>query len=443
MNADLAFVNGNVITMNFSQPSAEAVAIKNDRIIKVGSADEVGQFIGKQTKVVDLKGRTVVPGLIDSHIHVGDFGRFLTWVDLKDVNSLQEMKNKIKERTQKIPKDRWIIGSGWDQNSFVEKRYPTFRDIDEASPNNPVVLYHQCGRVCVVNSKALELAKVTTKTKPPSGGVIEKDPKTGELTGILRENATDLVWTKIPEPNEQEVIEGSVLACQKILEAGVTSIHWIVSSATEVSVIKKLREENKLPLHVYMIVPTNLLDQIKDVDLGAYKNSMGVKVFVDGSLAARTAALVEPYVDDDAKKGELLYSQEQLDSLVAKGNKTNFRLVLHAMGDKAIDMTLKAVEKAHKESTESDLRQRIEHASVLNKDLIARIKKLGVIVSVQPKCVISEFSVWSAVERLGQKRARWLYPLKTLITQGIRVIGGSDCPMEPISPLSGIQTVVE
>jgi predicted amidohydrolase YtcJ len=443
MWADLVLIDGNVLTMDSSQPSAEAVAVKKDRIVKVGTNEEIGSWIGKATKIINLRGRTVVPGLIDSHIHVGDFGKFLTWIDLKDANSLKELQRRIRERAQKIPEGRWIIGSGWDQTRFAEKRYPSFRDLDEASPDNPVILYHQCGRVCVVNSKALELAGVTKETRATSGGTIEKDAETGEPTGILRENATDLVWKTIPEPSEEEIIESASLACEKIVEAGVTSIHWIVASSTEISIIQRLRAENRLPLRVYIIAPANILDQQNSSGSGGNKDrSLGVKVFVDGSLAARTAALREPYSDDPESKGQLLYSQEELNTLVMTAHRANFRLVMHAMGDQAINMALTAVEKALMDLPRKDHRYRLEHASVLNRQLIRRIKELGMTVSVQPKCVISEFSVWSAVERLGSERARWLYPLKTLINEGIRVAGGSDCPMEPLSPLQGIQAAV-
>jgi predicted amidohydrolase YtcJ len=444
MWADLVLMDGNIITMNSSQPSAEAVAVTKDRIVKVGTNEEINSWIGKDTKIINLQGRTVVPGLIDSHIHVGDFGKFLMWIDLKDVNSIEEMQRRIRERAQKIPEGRWVIGSGWDQARFVEKRYPNFRDLNEASPDNPVILYHQCGRVCVVNSKALELAGVKKETMSPSDGEIEKDVETGEPTGILRENATDLVWKTIPEPSEEEIMEGASLACEKIVEAGVTSIHWIVTSSTEISIIQKLRAENRLPLRVYIIAPANILDQTNGSASGDNKDRyLGVKVFVDGSLAARTAALREPYSDDPESKGQLLYSQKELDALVVKAHKASFRLVMHAMGDQAIDMTLTAIEKALMEAPRKDHRYRLEHASVLNRELIQRIKKLGILVSIQPKCVISEFSVWSAVDHLGYERARWLYPLKTLINEGIRVTGGSDCPMEPLSPLQGIQAAVE
>ena len=447
MNIDLALIDGNVITMNSFQQSAEAIAIKKDKIVKVGTNKEITSWIGTDTKIIKLQGRTVVPGLIDSHIHVADFGKFLTWINLKDVISIKEMQRILRERAQKIHEGRWIIGSGWNQNRFIEKRYPTFRDLNEASPDNPVVLYHQCGRVCVVNSKALELSGVTNETISLSGGEIEKDSETGEPTGILRENATDLVWKTIPEPSEEEIIEAASLACEKIVEAGVTSIHWIVTSSIEIPVINRLCAENKLPLRVHIIAPTNILDQINDPDpLPSTEDNpvkkWGVNIFVDGFLAARTAALSESYSDVNSTKGQLQYSQKELNVLVAKAHKANFSLVIHAMGDQAIDMTLTAIEKALMKVPRKNHRYRIEHASVLNKELIHRIKKLELMISVQPKVIISEFSVWSAVDRLGHKRARLLYPLKTLIKEGIRVTGGSDCPMEPLNPLLGIQAAV-
>jgi predicted amidohydrolase YtcJ len=437
MRADLALVDGNVITMDSVQPSAEAVAVKKDMIVKVGTTEEISLWIGKDTRVINLQGKTVVPGLIDSHIHVADYGKFLTWLDLKDADSIKELQTKIRERAQKIPEGRWIIGSGWNQTRFAEKRIPSRMDLDEVSPENPVILYHECGRVCLVNSKALKSADVTNETSAPSGGTIEKDTETGEPTGILRENATDLVWKTIPEPSEDELIESVSLACEKIVESGVTGVHWIVASAAELSMAQRLRSENRLPLRVHVIAPANILDQ-QDSTAG----TLGIKVFVDGSLAARTAALKEPYIDSPSTKGQLLYSQEELDALVARAHKANIGLVMHAMGDKAIELALTSIEKALMETPRKDHRHRLEHASVLNKELIGRIKKLGITISVQPKCVISEFLVWSAVDRLGSKRARLLYPLKTLINEDIRVVGGSDCPMEPISPLSGIQAAV-
>ena len=448
MWADLVLMGGKVLTMNSSQPYAEAIAVKNDRIVEVGKNEEISRWLGKNTKVINLKESTVVPGFIDTHVHVADFGRFLTLLDLRGVKSIEEMKKKVGKRAQKTPKGKWILGHGWDQTHFMEKRFPNLSDLDESSPDRPVVLYHQCGCVCVVNSKALELAGITKKTSAPLGGKIDKDAETGEPTGVLRESTTDLVFKIIPAPDEEEIIEGANLACEKIVEAGVTSVHWIVSSATEIQIIQRLRAENKLPLRVYIIIPTNIFDHITGLgsctDFGDNVVRMGgVKIFADGSLVARTAALHEPYSDDHTTKGRLLYTQEEMNALVAKAHKANLQLAIHAIGDQAIEMTLIALEKTLMETPRKNHRHRLEHASVLNKELIQRIKKLGVVASIQPHFIITEFSVWSAADRLGPTRARWLYPLKTLIKEGVCVSGGSDSGSgEPISPFSGFKAAV-
>src|SRR3990170_4475123 len=180
--------------MNPSQPEAEAIAIKDDKIAEVGTNEKVSSWINKNTRVINLDGKTAVPGFIDTHIHVADFGRFLTWIDLRDAKSVKEMQDSLRKRTQKTVRGKWIIGRGWDQNRFAEKRLPSRYDLDAVASENPVILYHQCGQVCVVNSKALELAGVTKQTSAPSGGAIDQNKETGELTGVLRDDATNLVW---------------------------------------------------------------------------------------------------------------------------------------------------------------------------------------------------------------------------------------------------------
>ncbi len=447
ISADLALTSGKVLTMNQSQPYAEAIAIKDDRIVQVGTNEEIDPWIGKNTKVISLKGKTVVSGFIDTHIHVVDFGRFLTWIDLRDVKSIEEIQSSLRKSAQKTPRGKWIIGHGWDQTRFTEKRFLNLFDLDLASPDNPVIFYHQCGQICVVNSKALELAGVTKQTSAPLDGAIDKDGETGELTGVLRDNATNLVWKMIPEPSEEELVETAGLACEKIVEAGVTSVHWMVLSSIELQIIQRLRRENKLPLRVYVVIPVNLLDNVTGLGsrLGLEDNMVrigGVEIFADGYLAARTAALLQPYSDDPAASGRLLCTQEKMNASAVKILKAGLQLVIHAMGDKAVDTALAAIEETSIEAPRKDLRNRIEQAAVLNERLLQRMKKQKVIVSVQPRVIASEFSVWSATDHLGPQRTRWLYPIKTLLKEGIRVIGGSDCPMEPLSPLSGIQAAV-
>jgi predicted amidohydrolase YtcJ len=445
MSADLALTGGKVLTMNKSQPYAEAVAIKDDRIVKVGTKDEIAPWIGKNTKVIGLKGKTVVPGFIDTHIHVADFGRLLMWIDLSDAGSIKEMQESLSRHAKNAPKGKWLLGRGWDQTRFAEKRLPTRFDLDAAAPNNPVILYHQSGQVCVASSKALELAGVTRLTPNPPGGALDRDAETGEPTGVLRDNATNMVWTFVPEPSEEELAETAALACQKIVEVGVTSVHWMVLSPIEIRIIQRLRRENKLPLRVYMVIPMNLLEKVTGSPKGLKDDVVkvgGVEIVADGYLAARTAALLQPYSDDPAASGKLLCTQEEMRAAAAKIAKAGFQVVIHAVGDKAVDAALSTIEEISGKAPLKSSRRRIEQAAVLNGELITRMKKQQVIVSVQPCVVASEFSVWSATEHLGPERARWLFPTKTLLKEGIRVVGGSDCPMEPLSPLLGVQTAV-
>jgi predicted amidohydrolase YtcJ len=444
--ADLVLLNGNVLTMNPSQPHADAVAIKNGKIIQVGTNDEVSKLIGESTRVIRLRGKTVIPGLIDTHIHVADFGRILTWINLEDANSITDMQNCLSKRAEETPKGKWILGKGWNHNRFPEKRLPTRSDLDAVSPDNPVVFYHKSGKICVANSKALELAGVPQQANAVPYSDIDRNKETGELTGILRDDAMNFVWRVVPEPSEEELLDAAGLACRKIAEAGVTSIHWIVLSPVEISIIRKLHAQHRLNLRVYVIVPANLLDSPLSSELRcAFADETlkfgGVVIFADGYLAARTAALFQPYSDDHASDTGLLCTQEALNTLAAKIQKANLQLIIHAVGDKAVDAALTAIEAASTVAAGKSFRNRIEQAAVLNEESIKRMKKQQVLVSVQPNVVASEFSVWSAIDRLGVERARWLFPLKTLFKEGICVVGGSDCPMEPLSPLSGIQAV--
>jgi predicted amidohydrolase YtcJ len=447
MSADLALTGVKVLTMDPSQPCAEAIAVKGNRIMKVGTNEQINQLVGKNTKVVRLSGKTVVPGFIDTHIHVGDFGRILTWMDLGEVESIREMQKSLSRQVKKAARGKWIIGRGWNENRFADKKLPTRFDLDVVSPDNPVIFYHQSGQMCVVNSKALDLAGVNEQTSSLPDGAIEKDAGTGELTGVLLGNSTNLVWRVIPEPNEEELMEAADLACEKIVEAGVTSAHWLVLSPMEIQVIKRLSREKKLPLRVYVVVPLNLLSEVialaSSVNFeGVAVKVGGVEIFADGYLAARTAALLQPYSDDPAASGKLLCTQDELNASAAKILKAGLQLVIHAMGDKALDAALIIIEQTSIEAPAKDLRVRVEQAAVLNEELLQRMKKHKVIVSVQPCVVASEFSMWAAVDHLGPERARWLFPIKTLLKEGVRVVGGSDCPMEPLNPMIGIQSAV-
>jgi predicted amidohydrolase YtcJ len=439
--ADLALINANIRTMNPRLPVAQAVAIINNKISKVGTNQEINSLIDKKTRVIDLKGKTVLPGLIDTHIHVVDFGRCLLWLDLTTAKSIGELQGLLKEKAKKTPAGKWIVGRGWNQSRFKENRMLTTADLDVASPDNPVILYHDSAMICAVNSLALKLAGVTENTTVPFGGAIDRSGETGKLTGILRDSATNLVWQAVAEPSLDELLEGATLALQKIVEAGITSIHWIVISESELPIIKKLHSGGALPVRVNVIVPEELVEKANKLKLGSGSLLRwgGAIIFVDGYLDSKTAALNEPYSDDPSNSGKLFYTKETLTTVLAEVMAADFQPVIHAMGDKALETALNAIEQA-KKSTK--VRFRLEQAAVLNPQLILRLKKQNVVVTVQPTVIATEFSVWAANQRLGE-RAKLLHPLKTLFDAGVRVAGGSDCPMEPLNPLLGVQDVVE
>ena len=441
MSADLVFFNAKVRTMNRHQPLAQAVAIRGNRIAKVGSDEEVNQVIGECTKIIDLDGKTVVPGFIDTHVHVADFGRCLLWLDLTTADSIAELQRLLKEKTTQMPAGKWIIGRGWNETRFKEKRLPNLYDLDQASPDNPVILYREAAMTCAVNSKAITLAGITEQTDVPLGGTIDKDNKKGGLTGIFRDAATSLIWQAVPEPTIDELVDASGFACQKIAEAGITSIHWILISQGELAIVQRLEAEGKLPVRVNVIVPYEFLketDGFKPNDTSMIHVG-GVFITTDGYLDSKTAALSQPYSDDPANSGKMLLTKQELTSSVAKVLGMGLQPVIHAMGDKAIDMALQVIEQ---NKPADGIRFRMEQAAVLNKKLIKRLKACKVIVTVQPTVISTEFAVWSAEARLGMERAILLHPLKTLLHAGVKVAGGSDCPMEPLSPLLGMQQAV-
>lgn len=441
--ATLVVLNGDVITLDSRQSKAEAIAIQNGKIVAVGSNEEIRECIGKKTRVIDAKNKTIVPGFVDCHVHMTGFGRFLQTLDLRNVESVKEMQRKLREYAEENPEKGWILGGRWDQDRLAEKSYPTRWDLDAAVADKPVFLIRVCGHIGVANSKALQLADITRETLV-DGGKVDLHEATGEPNGILRENALELVRKAIPKPSLKEVEEACLLACKKAVETGLTGVHWIVGSAAEIRIIQKLYFEGKLPLRVYLGIPVGLQDELINLGLltgfGNDKVKIGfVKIFADGSLGARTAALKEPYSDKPETQGMMLYTQGKLNRLVLKAHRAGLQLAVHAIGDRAMDAVLNAFENALKKHPRENHRHRIEHCSLLNPRLIKRMKRLGLIASVQPHFIISDFWV---PDRVGKDRARWVYPLKTLMKEGLTVASGSDCPVEPINPLLGVWAAV-
>jgi predicted amidohydrolase YtcJ len=438
LSATLAIINANLKTMNPNQPTAQAVAITKNRIIKVGSNQDIEPLIGESTTVMDLEGKTVLPGLIDTHIHVADYGRCLMWLDLSSAKSITDLQQLIKEKAKTVFSGQWIIGQGWNETRLKEQRFPSAEDLDVASPDNPIILYREAAMICAANTKAIQLARVTEQTSAPPGGVIEKTAS-GKLVGVFRDTAVNIIWQAVPELTEDELLAATAQACQKIFQAGITSLHWIVISEGELSIIQRLHEQDRLLFRVNVVVPEALLEKavaLKSKDPEVLRVG-GAFIVVDGYLDSKEAALQKPYSDDPANCGKMLLTQEALAVSVKRALAFGVQPVIHAMGDKAIDITLTVIEQTPKTTT----RFRIEQAAVLNKPLIKRLKEQNVTITIQPKVITTEFKIWSANQRLGN-RARLLHPLKTLLDEDVKVAAGSDCPMEPLSTLLGVQEMV-
>lgn len=439
MNADLVIINGNVLTLNPSQPHAQAIAVMNGKIVHVGSDADMKRWIDGQTKVVDLRGKTVVPGLIDSHAHMITLGGPLPFVDLRDVESIREIQRRLAARVKETGKGKWIQGRGWDQDRLKERRYPTRWDLDKVSPDNPVMLQRVCGHVGVANSKALKIAKLDVDEIASLGSLVDRDPKTGEPTGIVREGASDLLWN-LPDPSEEDMLAACSRACTIAVKVGLTSVTWLVHKPNEVYALRKLEKQEKLPLRINVMVPVEHFEKFskKRIDRPFLKSKC-VKIFTDGSLGARTAALEKPYSDEPSTSGVLYYSPHQLSKLLRKVDKAGFQVAVHAIGDSAVKQTLEAFSDVAGSKRIREMRHRIEHASVVNPELIKGIRELGLLVCVQPQFAISDFWVES---RLGHERARWTYALRSMMDGGIPIAASSDAPAEVLNPLLGLWAAV-
>jgi predicted amidohydrolase YtcJ len=399
---------------------------------------------GKNTLVWDLGGATVLPGFVDCHTHLVSYGIQLYGANLRKTTSVSQIQGLLREQVEKTPPGTWVLGYGWDQERLDERRFPNRHDLDVVISDRPAFITRVCEHIGVANSVALELANITRSTAPPGGGVIDHD-QTGEPTGVLRENAMELVLSHVPALVGAELRRAASLAMEKAVSAGLTSVHCIVDNPEHVRTLQSMKLAGELLARIYVLIPNDWLGSAGQVGVSTgFGDEMlriqAVKVFTDGSLGAHTAALESPYSDLPDAQGVLIHSQDQLNSIVESASRQGFQVAIHAIGDHAIAMALTAIENARHTVSQCDkLRHRIEHAAVLNPDLIRRIKEARVIASVQPHFIPSD--AWVPA-RVGRDRAKFVYPLRSLLRSGAAVVGGSDCPVEPIDPLEGISAAV-
>ena len=443
--ADVVFVNGNVYTVSEGQPRAEAIAVKGNRIIFVGSNREVKRYEGQRTRIVDLHGATVVPGMTDSHNHLIGIGQREMTLNLEGTTSLEDLLSKVKARVERAKPGEWITGRGWIETHWKPPAFPTRQDLDRVAPNNPVLLRRADGHASVANSAALKLAGIDRNTPNPFGGEISKDKATGEPAGMLLDKAQGLVNSHIPETTEADAERAVILGVKRSIELGWCEIQDAGGTFAEVALYRKLYGEGKIRLRIYKAVygPTPDSQRLltEGARVGDYNGRFTlrtIKVVMDGALGSRGAALLEPYSDAPDTSGFLTAKPDELLPMFIEALKQGIQVETHAIGDRANRVTLDLYEKAFAsvppaQRKVGEPRWRIEHAQIINPSDIPRFARLGVIPSMQPSHAIGD--LFFAPSRLGLRRLEGAYAWQTLLKTGVLIAGGSDAPVERGEPM--------
>ncbi len=442
-----AFINGKIYTVNEKQPYAEAVVIEKNKIKYVGSNSAANRLIDASTEVIDLDGKLMLPGFNDSHLHFTSGGSYLLGINLRPALSKEEFVKIIRDyiADRNLPESTWITGGRWDHELWPDKSLPTRELIDSVSENTPIFVSRIDGHEGLANSKALEQAGITKNTPNPDGGLIEKD-ENGELTGILKDNAMDLVFKVIPPPSLEENIDATLRALEEARKFGITSVQDMTQPG-ELQAYNQVKENGQLTCRIYSIWPIDKYEDIvrAGVTVGTeeiYIKRGGLKGYADGSLGASTAWFFEPYVQDQSNYGLPMdvVTNGKLEKWAVDADRNRLQICIHAIGDKANATVLDMYAKIKSINSPWDRRFRIEHAQHLRKEDINRFAEIGVIASVQPYHCIDD-GVW-AEKRIGPERIKTTHVYKSLLQSGAVVAFGTDWPVAPLNPLLGIFAAV-
>ncbi|WP_420318429.1 amidohydrolase [Ekhidna sp.] len=454
--ADTVITNGPIYTMDADNPQVEAVAIKADTFLYVGTNEGAEAFIGAKTKTIDLQGKTMTPGLVEGHAHIMGVGYNLLNVDLMKAKSYDEVVEMVKERASSTPEGEWIIGRGWHQDKWVEQPeltngFPTHDLLSEAVPNHPVYLKHASGHAALANSKAMEMALISNETPQPSGGEIFKSVS-GSPTGIFNETAQGLITKVIPNNTKENDEKALQLALEECFKYGITGFHQAGSGPDHINLYKEFAERGDLKLRLYVMLngrDEGLLDEyfLKGIEEDLYDNQLtvrSVKLYADGALGSRGAWLLEEYSDAPGVHGHNVMPMDEIEEITKKAYKAGFQVCVHAIGDRANKEVLDIYERTFKlypEGAPKEPRFRIEHAQHFHPNDIPRFAEMGVIPSMQAIHMASD-RPW-AIDRLGQQRIEWgAYMWQTLLQSGARIVNGTDAPVEPITPLASLYASV-
>ena len=453
---DKLFINGEIYSMKKEGEKFQSLGIKDGKIIFLGTNDEAKNVSSKE--LIDLKGKMMIPGMADAHLHLYAYCQNLTFVDLSKVHNINEMINLMKEKVKNVKKGDWVKGVNFDQSKWKENRFPTLEEMNSISKDNPVIIKRCCLHAVVANSKALEIVGIGKNYQAGSGGIVELD-KNDMPNGILREQSTKVFDDILPDPLKDIEVQKKIMqdVLNDMSSKGITTIHTYAAKIwqynEDINIYKNFEKEGKLPLRVTVCIDElfepeiltkeKLNNPYRKVQLGAYK------IFSDGSMGSRSAALKKPYSDDPQNSGFMLFTQEELNNKILTGYEHGLQPAIHAIGDRALDMTLAAIEytlKTTKEKGMTDEEQkkrlpfRIIHVQMIDDDLLERMKKLPLVLDIQPIFLCTDLH-WIE-DRIGKERLKGSFALKTMEKAGLIQTGGSDCPVETYEPLKGIYAAV-
>ena len=450
MSATIVMTNGRIHTMDPANPLVTAVAIRGNKILAVGSDEGMKALLAPGGEWIDLRGRAVTPGLVDAHVHFQWFSLGLQQVNLDGTRSLREALQRIQTRLatehRPLKTETWLRGRGWRIDDWPEKAFPTAAQLDAVAPDRPAFFNDKSGHAAWVNSRALRLAGITDETPDPPGGRIQRDAN-GRATGILFEDAMELARRRIPRPTPAQIAAAMKEAQEYCWEAGLTGIHDFDGRDSFLA-LQMLKEQGELGLRVVKNVPVYRLEHAVGVGLRSgfgddWLRIGGVKIFADGALGPRTAAMIEPYSDDPTNTGIVVTDKEEMMEKASAAAANGLSVTIHAIGDRANHDVLDVYEAVRQEEksriTHHALRHRIEHVQLLHPDDLNRLGELKIIASMQPTHATSDMEM---AEAHWGDRAPYSYAWRAMLNSGALVVFGSDAPIEKIDPLPGIYAAV-
>ncbi len=447
--ADLIVTNARIYTVDDAHPFVAALAVRGGRIAFAGDVRGAMALRGAQTRVLDLGGRTVIPGMVDAHGHVSGLGDALAIVDLVGSTSVEDVVARVVAKSGGTSAGQWVAGRGWDQNRWGDTRFPSHDKLSAAVPNNPVILTRIDGHAVFANRKAMELAGITSATKDPEGGQIIRDAS-GNPTGVFVDNAMALVRRVVPPPTREEVKRAVMAAIADGQRWGLTGVHDAGSDETVLSVYDELGKSGQMNFRMYAMISggrteSPMLDRLiaAGPKSALYDGTLwvrSIKLYSDGALGSRGAALLDPYSDDAKNNGLLVSDPKFIEAIAVKALKAGFQVNTHAIGDRGNRVTLDAYEAALKQVPVADHRFRIEHAQILNYADVPRFAQLGVIPSMQASHQTSDM-YWAGT-RLGVHRLPGAYAWRALLNTGVVIPNGSDFPVEYVNPLISFHAAI-